>query len=334
MPAEWEIHERTWMAWPSAAYTLGSDPVETDSDIAMIAWATWAAVANAIICFEPVTMLCQIDKLESAKKMLDPRVELVLAELNDAWMRDIGPTFVKNCMGEVAGVSWVFNGWGEQSWASWDKDAVISDIIIEMAAVKRISSKLINEGGGFHVNGEGVVLLTDTVQLGEGRNSYLTRAAVEEEIHSKLGTTAAIWLPRGLTRDYDEYGTRGHVDIVACFATPKTIFFHDQQNPDHPDYFVSREVRKILEEAGEFEVIGIPAPKIIRDKSGVVDYSYINFYLVNGGVIMCAFNDANDEIAKNIFESVYPDRKIVLIDATELFARGGGIHCITQQQPR
>lgn len=328
MPAEWANHERTWMAWPSSGYTLG----DSDSD-RLEARQTWANVANAIVEFEPVSMLCEATDIDLAKQFLDPRVELIECELNDAWMRDIGPTFVKDSSGAIKAVNWIFNGWGAQGWASWDKDSLVAAKIAELAHVERNDSWLVNEGGGIHVNGSGTVLLTETVQLGEGRNAGRSKADVEAEIHRLLGTTEAIWVKRGLTRDYDEFGTRGHIDIVACFADENTILFHDQQNPDHPDYEVSREVRATLESAGDFKLVGVPAPTVLRDQEGPVDYSYINHYIVNGAVILCAFDDPNDEVAKGILESVYPGRKVILVDARALFARGGGIHCITQQQP-
>jgi agmatine deiminase len=316
------------MAWPSSGYTLG----ETDQDH-LEARSTWAAVANAIARFEPVSMLCEDQDLELARVFLDESVELIAAELDDAWMRDIGPTFVKSATGELAGVNWVFNGWGAQSWASWSKDAKIASRINELAKVETIDSALINEGGGMHVNGNGVVLLTDTVQLGEGRNSNLSREQVEQEIHAKLGTDRAIWLKRGLTRDYDEFGTRGHIDIVACFADENTILYHNQENPNHPDFLVSQEVRETLEAAGDFNLVPVTAPTTLRDHEGFVDYSYINHYIVNGAVILCGFDDPNDGRAIATMQKVYPGREIVLVDARTLFARGGGIHCITQQQP-
>ena len=328
MPAEWAKHERTWMAWPSSGYTLG----ETEAD-AMEARETWGAVANAIVRFEPVSMLCESDDLEIARAFLDTGVELIPAELNDAWMRDIGPTFVKDSAGNLAGVNWIFNGWGAQPWATWAKDSKVAEVIDAALGVSTLDSPLINEGGGLHVNGAGLVLLTETVQLGEGRNSSWTKEDVEAEIHSKLGTREAIWLKRGLTRDYDEFGTRGHVDIVACFANENTILYHDQENPEHPDFAISQEVRQTLEEAGDFNLIPIAAPTTLRDEEGFVDYSYINHYVVNGAVILCGFADANDGRAVAALQAVYPDREIVLVDARPLFARGGGIHCITQQQP-
>ena len=329
MPAEWQEHSQTWMAWPSSGYTLG----DTDADV-HAARKTWAAVANAIVRFEPVTMLCEKQDFEIAASFLDESVVLIEAELNDAWMRDIGPTFVKDENGNLAGVDWIFNGWGAQGWASWDKDSKIARQINSLIGVKSLSSDLINEGGGIHVDGEGRVLLTETVQLGEGRNSHLSKQAVEAEIHAKLGTNQAIWLKRGLTRDYDEFGTRGHVDIVACFAPGGKVLVHVQEDSQHPDFEVSKEVLATFAEHPELTVVPVAAPQILRDEEGFVDYSYINHYVVNGAVILCGFDDANDQRAVATLQSVYPDHEIVLVDARELFARGGGIHCITQQQPK
>lgn len=328
MPAEWQKHEKTWMAWPSSGYTLG----DTDAE-KLAARTVWSSVANAVVRFEPVSMLCEYRDIDVARDFLDDSVELIACELNDAWMRDIGPTFVKNDAGEIAGVNWVFNGWGAQEWASWDKDDQVAKVIVDIEKLGRHDSKLINEGGGIHVNGNGVVLLTETVQLGEGRNSNWSKQEVEAEIHAQLGTDRAIWLRRGLTRDYDEFGTRGHVDIVACFANEDTILYHEQTDEAHPDFSISKEVRRTLEEAGSFNLVAVPAPKILRDEEGFVDYSYINHYIVNGAVILCAFDDPNDKVAAEILAEVYPGREIILVDARELFARGGGIHCITQQQP-
>ena len=328
MPPEWDRHERTWMAWPPTNYLLGETNAEAEA-----ARSSWANVANAVVGFEPVSVLATSDQLEIARAYLHPSIEIIEAELDDAWIRDSGPTFVKDDSGNLVAVNWIFNGWGAQGWSSWDKDKFVAGFIGKLAGKTVVDSPLINEGGGIHVNGAGVVLLTETVQLGEGRNSSWSKQEVEDEIHDKLGTTKAIWVKRGLTRDYDGYGTRGHIDIVACFASENVILYHDQQDPAHPDHEVSREVKATLEAAGGFEVIGVPAPTILRDEDNFVDYSYINHYIVNGAVILCAFNDPNDAIAKAILEKVYPGREIVLVDATEIFARGGGIHCITQQQP-
>ena len=181
---------------------------------------------------------------------------------------------------------------------------------------------------------KGTVLLTRTVQLGEGRNADWSQEQVETELARTLGVDRFIWIERGLTRDYDEFGTRGHIDIVACFSSPGTVLVHDQRNPEHPDHAVSAEVRATLEAAlPGVTIVAVPAPDVLRDDECWVDYSYINHYVCNGAVILCAFDDPGDERAAAILREAYPGREIVLVDARPLFARGGGIHCITQQQP-
>ncbi|MEY3662566.1 MAG: hypothetical protein RI919_82 [Actinomycetota bacterium] len=328
MPAEWQPHERTWMAWMEEDYSKESTP---ESTVEM--HRAWASVANAIINFEPVSMLVSLEHEAEARAYLDPRVELVIAAIDDGWMRDSGPTFVKNG-DEVAAVDWVFNGWGNQGgWANWEKDDAVASFVANKAGVPSFRSKLVNEGGGIHVNGAGALLVTETVQLGEERNPGWSRAEVEAELNARLGTNQVVWLRRGLTRDYEDFGTKGHVDIVACFADETTILFHDQQDESHPDFAVSHEVKRTLEETTNFKLVGVPAPKQLRDEHGFVDYSYINHYICNGAVILCGFDDENDQVAKSILEEAYPGREIVLVDARPLFARGGGIHCITQQQP-
>ncbi|MEY4502860.1 MAG: hypothetical protein RLZZ576_114 [Actinomycetota bacterium] len=328
MPAEWQPHERTWMAWMEEDYSKESTPAST-----VEMHRAWASVANAIINFEPVSMLVSLEHEAEARAYLDPRVELVIAAIDDGWMRDSGPTFVKNG-DEVAAVDWVFNGWGNQGgWASWEKDDAVASFIANKAGVPSFRSTLVNEGGGIHVNGAGALLVTETVQLGEERNPGWSRAEVEAELNARLGTNQVVWLRRGLTRDYEDFGTKGHVDIVACFADETTILFHDQQDESHPDFAVSHEVKRTLEETTNFKLVGVPAPKQLRDEHGFVDYSYINHYICNGAVILCGFDDENDQVAKSILEEAYPGREIVLVDARPLFARGGGIHCITQQQP-
>lgn len=329
MPPEWAEHERTWMTWPPQNYLLGDSPEQAEATR-----GAWAEVANTIARYEPVSVLATSDQLEIARAYLHRGIEIIEADLDDAWIRDSGPTFVKNQNGDLVAVNWIFNGWGAQDWASWGKDSLVASYVGGLSGAEVIDSNLVNEGGGIHVNGKGIVLLTETVQLGEGRNSDWTKQEVEEEIHEKLGTNKAIWVKRGLTRDYDGYGTRGHIDIVACFASENVILYHDQQDPSHPDFEVSREVKATLEAAGDFELIGVPAPKVLKDEEGFVDYSYINHYIVNGAVILCSFDDPNDQIAKQILERAYPGREIVLVDARQIFANGGGIHCITQQQPK
>ncbi|AWK10910.1 agmatine deiminase [Streptomyces spongiicola] len=334
MPPEWAPHERTWMAWP------GPNPTFTDGAELAGARAAWAAVARAVRRYEPVTMVVGPGQAEGARELLGADVEMVERELDDAWMRDIGPTFVTDGEGGLAAVDWVFNGWGAQDWARWEHDSKIARHVADLVDVPVLPSTLVNEGGAIHVDGEGTVLLTDTVQLGAGRNPGWTREQVEAEIHARLGTGKAIWLPHGLSADYGRYGTRGHVDIVAAFARPGVVLVHSQQDPAHPDYERSRTYAEILRghtdaRGRTLEVVEVPAPTVLKDEHGEwVDYSYINHYLCNGGVVLGSFDDPHDEIAAGVFRRLFPERRVTLVDARAVFAAGGGVHCITQQQPK
>jgi agmatine deiminase len=334
MPAEWETHQRTWMAFPPPNETFG--PV--GSPTLDRARAAWTRVARTISRYEPVTVVADPRDATAAREWLGEDITVLEVPLDDAWLRDSGPTFTRSPDGAVAAVAWVFNGWGAQQWAEWGNDRNVGRTVAAAAGVAVRPSPLVNEGGGFHVDGEGTVLLTETVQLDPERNPGATRESVEAEIHAALGTTKAIWLPRGLSRDYGEFGTRGHVDIVAAFAGPGTVLLHRQHDPAHPDYEVCQELYDVL--AGQTDaqgrplrLIDVPAPTVLNDDEGFVDWSYINHYVANNVVVLCAFDDPNDAIAAGILERAYPGRTVELVDARDIFAFGGGIHCITQQQP-
>ena len=325
MPSETDPHDCTWMAWPSSGYTLGDTAAEADE-----ARATWAAVAHAIVELEPVRMVVDPAAVAVARDWLGSDVELFEAPLDDAWMRDIGPTFVVRD-GELGAVDWVFNGWGAQEWATWEHDARIGRRVAEWAGATLISSPMVNEGGGIHVDGAGTVVVTDTVQLDPGRNPDWSREQVEDELRRTLGVHDVVWLPRGLTRDYDEFGTRGHVDVVAAVPAARTALVHVQLDPAHPDHEVMAQVRAAFPH--DWTLIDLPAPQRLDDERGPVDHSYANHLVCNGGVVACTFDDPHDERALEILAQAYPGRRVVGVDARPLFDRGGGIHCITQQQP-
>ena len=334
MPPEWAEQERVWMAFPRDGYTVGDEPISR-----MAAYETWAKVANAILEFEPVTVVVDPSARELARDLLNSDVEIIEADLDDSWMRDIGPTFVLSKDGKLGAVDWTFNGWGANAWALWERDREIAKFVSDATLAAHIPSTLVNEGGGIHVDGEGTVLVTETVQLDPFRNPYTTKERVEWELDRTIGAKKAIWLPRGLHRDYGTPGTRGHVDMVACFAKPGVILLHWQENPEHPDHALSVELEKLLlsetDASGrKLEVIRVPAPKLLKDDHGWVDFTYINHLVVNNGVIACGFGDSDaDAKAAEILGNAY-GRKVVTIDARESFIRGGGIHCITQQQPK
>lgn len=332
MPHEGGHQDRLWVAWPAKGYTLGDD-----AESAETARRTWAAVANAASQYQPVSVVACPQDVDTARHYLSAAVELRARDIDDAWIRDSGPTFVTD--GDRLGaVTWVFNGWGQQEWATWGLDATLGPAVAEWAAAERVDSELVNEGGGIHVDGLGTVLVTETVQLDPGRNPGRTKADVEAELSRAIGATHTVWLPRGLTRDSDTFGTRGHVDIVATIASPGVILLHDQRDESHPDHAVTAEIRAVLRNSvdarGEsFEIVNLPAPATLRDEGGFVDYSYVNHVLVNGAVIACSFDDPHDADAMAVLREAYPGREVVTVDARPLFERGGGIHCITQQQP-
>lgn len=333
MPIEGHRQDRVWLAWPTAGYTLG----DTEAD-ALEARTTWAAVANAASEHQPVTVVVNPGDEQIASKFLSSQIDRIVAPLNDAWMRDIGPSFVLGDDGTLGAVNFVFNGWGAQEWAAWDHDQHIGRIVAEAAGATLIDSDMTNEGGGIQVDGTGRVVLTETVQLDPGRNPGWTKRQVEAELERTIGATSALWLPRGLYRDHDTFGTRGHSDILAAFTTPDVLLMHWQDAESHPDHEIAKANREVAERYNDdtsagLEIVDLPAPETLRDDEGWVDYSYINHLVINGAVLACAFDDPADDRARGILQDVYPGRDIIGIDARPLFARGGGIHCITQQQP-
>ncbi|MDR6270309.1 agmatine deiminase [Arthrobacter russicus] len=333
MPAETAEQERIWMAFPPSGPNTGETPEQEHA-----ARTAWAAVAHAILPFQPVSMIVDPADVGLAADYLDASVELHQAPLDDAWMRDIGPSFVTGPSGELGAVLWHFNGWGQQDWAEWGKDSLINAEVAMLSGAQPLRSAIVNEGGGFHLDGEGTVLLTETVQLDPLRNPNASKAEIEMEIHSLLGTRHAVWLPRGLVRDAQALGTKGHVDIVATIPSPGTVLLHDQQDPAHPDFEVCAQIRTVFENSTDaagrpWRIVPVPAPKVLEDEIDFVDYSYINHLVINGAVIACTFDDPNDAAALAILAEAYPGRQVIGVDAREIFARGGGIHCITQQQP-
>ena len=193
MPPEWAEHTATWMGFPTGAYDTSGI---TDDD----AFGAWSSVANRISEHEPVNMLCHPDQISIAKQALSSAVTLHPFVIDDAWLRDSGPTFVTGDE-KLAGIDWVFNGWGDHTAFDWRNDALVANHIIELVGASRVDSELVNEGGGITVNGTGDVILTKTVQLDPGRNPTRDEQWIEEEIHKCLGTTRATWFERGLWRD-------------------------------------------------------------------------------------------------------------------------------------
>ena len=324
MPPEWAPHAATWMGFPRDSYAESGLSRNEAQD-------AWSAIAHAISEYEPVRMLCHPEDLAAAKRKLSASIAVIPATLNDAWLRDIGPTFVLEDDALVA-VDWQFNGWGQNTEFEWGHDDAIACQIAEILAVPTERADIVNEGGGIHVDGQGTVLLTGTVQLDPTRNPGHDRGSIAAHIHNALGTHRAIWLSKGLWRDNFLNGTKGHVDIVACFTPDGRLLVHRQTSEDHPDYTLWDILAQQFKEEG-LEVLPLEAPLTLKDSRDWVDYSYVNHYVCNGAVICPSFDDHRDDAARERLEDAYPDRDIRMLDARALFAMGGGIHCITQQQP-
>lgn len=334
MPPETHLQDRVFMAFPPLGETFGS------ADEARDARRAWSAVANATAGFVPVTMLADPADLALARRLVSGEVALVGCPLDDAWMRDIGPTFVLDASrpGVLGAVDWVFNGWGQQEWARWDKDRLVGRVVAELAGAQVVPSELVNEGGAIHVDGQGTVLLTDTVQLDRFRNPGWSRTRVEAELRRTLGVVTCMWFPRGLHRDSQRLGTRGHIDIVATSPSPGTLLVHRQTDPAHPDFHLAEVYDAVIADnpapgGRPWHVLDLPAPARVRDENGWTDDSYVNHLVTNGAVIACTFDDPNDEPAAEVLAAAYPGREVVGVPARDIFRYGGGIHCITQQQP-
>jgi agmatine deiminase len=334
MPAEWAPHARTWMEFPPANQTNGNDP---NGELGSVRRA-WAAVTNAVARFEPVTLICNVGDTDAARALVDPSVSIVETAIDECWFRDSGPTFLVHRDGRLGAVHWRFNGWGQQDFCEWDREQHVGAFAAGLAGAEVFTSAMVNEGGGIHVDGDGTALITRTVQLDPMRNPGWSAADVEAELKARLGVAKVLWLPRGLTKDYQRYGTRGHIDIIAAFVRPGVVVAHSQPDTSHPDHEISREnialLRSMSDARGRtLEVVEIEAPTITHADGDIVDWSYINHYVCNDAVILCAFDDERDEVAAATLSRLHPQRQVVLVDARLLFACGGGIHCITQQQP-
>jgi agmatine deiminase len=326
MPAEWAPHSRCWMAWPCRE-ALWGEGLEAARD------AT-AAVAKAISAFEPVTMVANPDSLAEASLRFSSGVSCLPMALDDSWMRDIGPSFVLDGRGGLAGVAWRFNAWGEK-YLPYDKDAAVAAAVLDHVNVERIDAPLILEGGAIHVDGEGTVITTEQCLLNANRNANLWREEIERLLAGHLGIRKVIWLGRGLVDDE----TDGHVDNLVSFVKPGVVLALSASDPEDANHERLADNLERLRQATDakgrqLKVIEVAQPKPRRGDDGRrLGLSYVNLYLANGGVVMPSFEDPADQKAYETVVQCFPDRKVVQLPALDIVAGGGGIHCITQQQP-
>ncbi|WP_439864979.1 agmatine deiminase family protein [Pseudomonas antarctica] len=332
MPAEWSPHAATWMVWPhnQALWetTWGVTLAQVQED--------FARVANAIARFEPVKMVVDPSAVASASALCGPRVELIPQPVNDSWCRDSGPSFICHPHHGLAGVSWRFNAWGGKS--AHDLDESLARRVLNHLGLECFGTPLSNEGGAIHVDGEGTLITTESVLLNPNRNPGVTKAEFEDIFARLLGIKKTIWLPGDpdyVTGDM----TDGHVDGVCAFARPGVLLVdatHDQRSV-YAD--VVRENRRALQLATDahgrhFEMIELyEATDAVDTDAEVFCASYTNFYIANGAIIMPAYGIAADQVAAEVLAQAFPGREIVPVQINYLAHGGGGVHCITQQQP-
>src|SRR5215469_6528469 len=312
MPAEWAAHLRTWMAWPCRREAWD------DPEGLTRAKAAYAAVAKAIARFEPVVMAARLEDAEEAGKTSG--CDIFEVALDDSWARDIGPTFVTGPFGRVA-VQWRFNAWGGK-YRPFDQDAAFAARVAEKAGVSVRRAAVICEGGAIHSDGQGTLLTTEQCLLNPNRNSDLGKEDAERVLRDFLGATRVIWLGEG----FSDSETDGHVDNIACFAGKGQVILGMPDSHSHPDHAPVMEAKRRLKAAG-LEVIELVQPRTVRpDRHGrLLQTSYVNFYLCNGGLVMPSFDDVHDDNAKALLADCFPDREIVTIPALDIVAGGGGI---------
>lgn len=328
MPAEWEPHSCCWMAFPDSKPVWG--------DMLERAQAGYADVANAIASFEPVRLLTPPAAMGRARSLCGAGVELIPWDLDDAWMRDIGPNFVRNDAGELAASIFHFNAWG-QKYAWWRKDAAVGHRLAEALGLRTFSAPLFMEGGGINTDGEGTLLTTQQCILNPNRNPDLTREEAERELCEALGVEKVIWLEG----DPGDEETDGHVDGIACFTGPGVVLAEPDPSvePGSARAAMLEENIEILRRATDargrrLEVHTLDAATRVQPLGDRFCRSYVNFYIANGGVVLPSYGVADeDQQALEAVRARFPDREVVTVDVNAVAYGGGSIHCITQQQP-
>jgi len=332
MPAEWARHAATWMIWPhnqalwESGWQVNLADVQRD----------YARVAAAIARFEPVKMVVDPSALQSARALCGANIELVELAVDDSWCRDSGPSFVCHPQDGLAGLSWRFNAWGGKSQHGHDRS--LGRRILDQLGLDGFSTPLCNEGGAIHVDGEGTLITTESVLLNPNRNPGVSKAEFEACFARYLGISKTIWLPgdpQYVTGDM----TDGHVDGVCAFARPGVLLVDATHEHGSVYAEVVRENRRALALATDaqgrhFELLDLyEASAAVDQDAEVFCASYTNFYIANGAIIMPAYGIAADADAAAQLAHAFPGREIVPVRIDHIAHGGGGIHCITQQQP-
>ena len=363
MPGEYESHEGCLMIWPErpGSWIYGAKSAQK----------VFTEVALSIAKSENLYMLVSQHSFSEAKNYIENEikkrkkegaflheVKIIEMESNDAWARDVGPTFVKNESSEVRAIDWQFNAWGgsfDGLYANWDKDNRIADNFSKELNVPCYdASHFVLEGGSIHVDGDGTAIVTEACLLSKGRNPQLSKDEITDMLSRYLGVSKVIWLPHGIYQDE----TNEHVDNVCAFTKPGEVLLAWCDDKNDPQYMYSKSCLDVLEaekdaKGRRINVKKLPVPKVhitltkeecdgfyfeegedTREVGERLAASYINFYISNGAIILPQFLDDNDKIAVKILKESFPDREVIPIYARDIIVGGGNIHCITQQIPK
>jgi agmatine deiminase len=320
MPAEWARHERTLMAWPTRP-DLWGDQLE-------VAREEYAATANAIAAFEPLTMVCaNAEEVAQARAALTTAAEVVELPIDDSWLRDCGPIFVVDGDGRRAGVHFGFNSWGGK-FTPWDRDAAVGGLLVEHVGDNCYKAPFVLEGGAIAVDGEGTLLTTEECLLNPNRNPGMSREEIEAGLRDHLGVETIVWLGQGLVEDRD---TDGHVDMIAAFTRPGEVLLQSVE-PGAPSHERMADNRTRLTAAG-LDVVDFPILAAVEVAGEPVAVSHLNLYLCNGAAIVPLAGVDTDAEALERIAAAYPDREVVGVPGRVIAFGGGGPHCITQQVP-
>jgi agmatine deiminase len=328
MPAEWEPHEATWIAWPH-------NRDDWPGRFAPIPWV-YAEIVRKLARVERVRILIADRAAEQAARRVLGKtganlaaVEFFHAPTDRVWTRDYGPLLVRNRAGEVALTNWQFNGWAK--YEDWKNDAAIPGRIAAGLKLPAWEPGLVLEGGSIDVNGRGLLLTTEECLLSpvQARNPHLSRRDIERALGDYLGVRRVIWLRNGIAGD----DTHGHVDDLARFVNADTVVIASEPDRSDPNYEPLRDNLAILRKL-PLRVVKLPMPAPLIFDGPRLPASYANFYIANGLVLVPTFNDANDRVALNTLARAFPDREVVGIHAIELVWGLGALHCMTQQQPK
>ncbi len=342
MPAEWEPHEATWLAWPH-------NPEDWPGKFASIPWL-YAEIVRLLAARERVDLIVEN---ASMQKRVAGMLERAGANLNQvsfhrwltdrSWTRDTGPIFVKNAAGEIGLTGWKFNGWAK--YGDCQLDAQLAGRVTRLLGLpswepsaqnESHAKRIVLEGGSIDVNGAGTLLTTEECLLSkvQQRNRGVSREQLEGVFSDFLGVDRVIWLNRGIAGD----DTHGHVDDIARFVSNDTIVAAVEPDASDPNHAPLAEnlarLKAARTPAGKpYNLVEIPLPRPVVFRRQRLPASYANFYIANGLVLVPTFHDPNDRIALNILAEVFPDREVIGVHSVDLIWGLGALHCMTQQQP-